>query len=43
MSLIKKNIIDYFQSGSKKINELSIGIEHEKLLFYEKNNYNILN
>ena len=41
MSLIKKNIIDYFQSGSKKINELSIGIEHEKFLFYEKNNRRI--
>lgn len=41
MSLNKKNIIDYFQSGSKKINELSIGIEHEKLLFYEKNNRRI--
>jgi len=41
MSLNKKNIIDYFQSGSKKIDELSIGIEHEKLLFYEKNNRRI--
>ena len=41
MSLNKKNIIDYFQSGSKSHNECSIGIEHEKLLFYEKNNQRI--
>ena len=41
MSLNKKNIIDYFQSGSKSHNECSIGIEHEKFLFYEKNNQRI--
>ena len=41
MSLNKKNIIDYFQSGSKSHNECGIGIEHEKLLFYEKNNQRI--
>ena len=41
MSLNKKNIIDYFQSGSKSHNKCSIGIEHEKLLFYEKNNQRI--
>ena len=41
MSLNKKNIIDYFQSGSKSHNECGIGIEHEKLLFYEKNNQKI--
>ena len=41
MSLSKKNIIDYFQSGSKSHNECGIGIEHEKLLFYEKNNQRI--
>ena len=41
MSLNKKNIIDYFQTGSKSHNECGIGIEHEKLLFYEKNNQRI--
>ena len=41
MSLNKKNIIEYFQSGSKSHNECGIGIEHEKLLFYEKNNQRI--
>jgi len=41
MSLNKKNIIDYFQAGSKSHNECGIGIEHEKLLFYEKNNQRI--
>ena len=41
MSLNKKNIIAYFQSGSKKTYECDIGIEHEKLLFYEKNNQRI--
>ncbi len=41
MSLNKKNIIDYFQSGSKSHNECGIGIEHEKLLFYKKNNQRI--
>ena len=41
MSLNKKNIIDYFQSGSKSHNECGIGIEHEKFLFYEKNNQRI--
>ena len=32
MSINKKNIIDYFQSGSKSHNECDIGIEHEKFL-----------
>ena len=41
MSINKKNIIDYFQSGSKSHNECDIGIEHEKFLFYEKNNQRI--
>ena len=41
MSLNKKNIIDYFQTGSKPHNKCGIGIEHEKLLFYEKNNQRI--
>ena len=41
MSLNKRKIIDYFQSGSKSHNECGIGIEHEKLLFYEKNNQRI--
>ena len=41
MSLNKKNIIDYFQSGSKSHSECGVGIEHEKLLFYEKNNQRI--
>ncbi len=41
MSLNKKNIIDYFHSGSKLHNKCNIGIEHEKFLFYEKNNQRI--
>ena len=41
MSLNKKNIIDYFHSGSKLHNKCGIGIEYEKFLFYEKNNQRI--
>ena len=32
----KNDIINYFQDGCKKVNQLNIGVEHEKFLF-EKN------
>jgi glutamate--cysteine ligase len=34
----KEQIIKYFQSGIKKINNFKIGIEHEKFLFNNNNN-----
>ena len=32
----KNNIINYFQDGCKKKNELNIGVEHEKFVFQKK-------
>ncbi len=37
----KENIIEYFKSGTKKIKDFKIGIEHEKFLFNNKNNKRI--
>ena len=37
----KDLIIDYFESGSKKIKNFKIGIEHEKFLFNNQNNKRI--
>ena len=32
----KEKLIQYFQKGIKKDNELRIGVEHEKFLFNKK-------
>ena len=37
----KGNIIDHFKSGIKKPINTRIGVEHEKFLFYKKNNKRI--
>ena len=37
----KDNIIDHFKSGIKEPNNTKIGVEHEKFLFYKKNNKRI--
>ena len=37
----KENLIDYFQQGCKTENKVSIGVEHEKFLFYNKLNKRI--
>ena len=37
----KENIIDFFKSGIKNSNNIKIGVEHEKFLFYKKNNKRI--
>ena len=37
----KEDIIHYFEKGCKKIDQLNIGVEHEKLLFFKKNNKRI--
>ena len=37
----KKDLIKYFKSGCKKENNLRIGVEHEKFLFYNKLNKRI--
>ena len=38
MITTKEQIIKYFESGFKKLNEFKIGIEHEKFLFNDKDN-----
>ncbi len=37
----KENIIEFFKSGIKNSNNIKIGVEHEKFLFYKKNNKRI--
>ena len=37
----KDNIIDHFKSGIKEPVNSKIGVEHEKFLFYKKNNKRI--
>ena len=37
----KEKIIEYFESGNKKINDFKIGIEHEKFLFNHNDNKRI--
>ena len=37
----KDNIIDHFKSGIKEAISSKIGVEHEKFLFYKKNNKRI--
>ena len=37
----KGNIIDHFKSGIKERIKSKIGVEHEKFLFYKKNNKRI--
>ena len=37
----KDNIIDHFKSGIKEPINSKIGVEHEKFLFYKKNNKRI--
>mgnify|MGYP001231339504 CR=1 FL=1 len=37
----KNDLIKYFQEGCKKENNLRIGVEHEKFLFYDKTNERI--
>tara|TARA_E500000331_G_C16694778_1_gene471269 strand:+ start:198 stop:434 length:237 start_codon:yes stop_codon:yes gene_type:complete len=37
----KEHIIEFFESGLKKINNFKIGIEHEKFLFDLKTNKRI--
>ena len=37
----KDNIIDHFKSGIKEPINTKIGVEHEKFLFYKKNNKRI--
>ena len=37
----KDIIIEYFKSGIKDTNNIRIGVEHEKFLFYQKNNKRI--
>jgi glutamate--cysteine ligase len=38
MITTKEQIIKYFESGFKKLNDFKIGIEHEKFLFNDKDN-----
>ncbi len=37
----KSDIINYFQSGCKKIDQLNIGVEHEKFIFQNKTNQRV--
>ena len=37
----KNDLIKYFEEGCKKENNLRIGVEHEKFLFYDKTNERI--
>jgi glutamate--cysteine ligase len=37
----KKDLIKYFENGCKKVNNLCIGVEHEKFLFNNKSNKRI--
>tara|TARA_B100000029_G_scaffold428744_1_gene438788 strand:+ start:2446 stop:3744 length:1299 start_codon:yes stop_codon:yes gene_type:complete len=39
--ITKEDLIKYFQTGCKKENNLSIGVEHEKFLFNSKSNKRI--
>ena len=36
----RNDIIKYFQSGCKKENQISIGVEHEKFLFSDNKRVN---
>ena len=38
----KEQIIEYFKSGAKDTNNFKIGIEHEKFLFYNNKNCNLV-
>ncbi len=37
----KNDIINYFQNGCKKVNQLNIGVEHEKFLFEKKSSQRV--
>ena len=37
----KNDIINYFQDGCKKVNQLNIGVEHEKFIFQKKPNQRV--
>ena len=37
----KNDIINYFQDGCKKVNQLNIGVEHEKFLFEKKSSQRV--
>ena len=37
----KNDIISYFQNGCKKVNQLNIGVEHEKFLFEKKSSQRV--
>ena len=37
----KDNIINYFKAGIKELKNIKIGVEHEKFLFYKKNDKRI--
>ena len=39
--ITKEDLIKYFHKGCKAPNELNIGVEHEKFLFYKKSNKRI--
>ena len=39
--ITKEDLIKYFHKGCKAPNELNIGVEHEKFLFYNKSNKRI--
>ena len=41
MSINKEFIIKYFKKGTKKLSDCGVGVEHEKLLFFNNNNKRI--
>ena len=38
MKINKDFIIKYFEKGAKKLSDCGVGVEHEKLLFFNNNN-----